>query len=303
MPSFDYRIGARRQNLAVLKLCAWLVLLTSTTTTRADVTNLVSMADTYLNGSLANSNFGTEVGVKIGTSGSGATQRGLLMFNPAAAMPTGSVIRSVQLQVTVTSSANSTAVPNFGLYRVLAGWAENEATWTNRLQSQSWASPGGAAGTDYLSTASASIALPGLGNYAYNSTAVLVSDVQGWLDDPSSNHGWMIISDQEGTDFTARKIDSHEGTSPPTLQIDFLPPPQITSATYTNQSVRIQFTADAPFAYEVQYSEAIKNPDWKALTNITAKTASFDAIALDSVTNGPQRFYRLSRSSPIRAAE
>ena len=302
--SFLSRIGLRRQCVARLKLGAWCAVaaLLWSIAGRADTIVLNPVRDTYLNNVVPDGNFGGESGIKLGTSGSNggpATQRGLLMFDPAA-MPAGSAIQSVQLLVTVTSAPLSETVPNFGLFPVLVDWKEAEATWNNRLQSQTWGEAGGLAGSDYSGTASASIPLMSLGDYTFPSSAALVADVQSWLDDPSTNHGWIIISDHEGTQFTARRIGSRESSTPPKLQIDFLAPPKIETITFAGDSVQIQFAADAPYAYEVQYTPTLTPPAWQTLTNVTAKFASFDASVSDSVTNGSQRVYRVMRSGPIR---
>ena len=50
----------------------------------------------------------------------------------------------------------------------------------------------------------------------------MVADVQGWIDNPGSNNGWMVIGD-EVNPTTARRFDSSEGGSPPQLVVDFTP--------------------------------------------------------------------------------
>jgi hypothetical protein len=37
----------------------------------------------------------------------------------------------------------------------------------------------------------------------------MVSDVQGWLDNPSGNFGWIMIGDESGP-LTAKRFDSRE---------------------------------------------------------------------------------------------
>ncbi len=55
----------------------------------------------------------------------------------------------------------------------------------------------------------------------WGSTAQLVSDVQGWVDNPATNAGWMIRGD-EGTDETACRFDSGElGFVIPSLEISY----------------------------------------------------------------------------------
>ena len=53
-------------------------------------------------------------------------------------------------------------------------------------------------------------------------SAQMTADVQDWLDNPTNNFGWIIVGN-EGTQQTAMRIGSREGSSGPTLQINFTP--------------------------------------------------------------------------------
>ena len=51
----------------------------------------------------------------------------------------------------------------------------------------------------------------------------MVADVQGWLDDASTNFGWIIIGN-ESTNKTTKRFDSRENPSEgnrPTLAIEY----------------------------------------------------------------------------------
>lgn len=56
--------------------------------------------------------------------------------------------------------------------------------------------------------ASASIEVTGTGVYSWRGAA-LAADVQMWLDDASSNWGWILLGD-ESVVSTARRFDSRE---------------------------------------------------------------------------------------------
>ena len=49
----------------------------------------------------------------------------------------------------------------------------------------------------------------------------MVADVQGWLDNPASNFGWLMLGD-ESTNLTAKRFDTRESTSPPVLAITYI---------------------------------------------------------------------------------
>lgn len=53
----------------------------------------------------------------------------------------------------------------------------------------------------------------------------MVQDVQGWLDDPTNNFGWIVIAD-ESTHTTAKRFGSREEASAnrPKLLIYFTAP-------------------------------------------------------------------------------
>ena len=52
----------------------------------------------------------------------------------------------------------------------------------------------------------------------------MTSDVQSWLDDPSTDYGWILIGD-EADPRTRKRFDSrHNSAAPPALVVDFTPP-------------------------------------------------------------------------------
>lgn len=174
------------------------------------------------------------------------SRRALLAFDIASAVPAGSTINSVSLQLRMSRS--TTGARPVALHRVLADWGEGtsdsgdpggggapatpgDATWVYRFyQTDSWATPGG----DFDPTASASTNVGGIGFYTWSSggAAGMLADVQAWLDDPSSNFGWVLIGADDGTR-SAKRFDSRENPNPayrPVLIIDYTPVPAPGSA-------------------------------------------------------------------------
>lgn len=169
-------------------------------------------------------------------------RRGVIHFDVAGSIPAGSTINSVTLRLYLAKTGDTSA-RTLSVHRATASWGEgssyfngglgassttNDATWIHRFYSAtSWTAAGG----DYAATASASASVSSAGAIAqwYTwSSATLTSDVQGWLNTPSSNHGWEIIG-AEGTNQTARRFTSREsvddaGNHYPELVIDYTPP-------------------------------------------------------------------------------
>ena len=95
-----------------------------------------------------------------------------------------------------------------------------DATWLQRVfRSLAWTTPGG----DFAATASANRDVAGLGAYAWQSSE-MAADVQGWLDSPATNFGWILIGD-ESSNATAKRYDARESTATrPTLTVYYTVP-------------------------------------------------------------------------------
>jgi len=170
-----------------------------------------------------------------GNTGGNFSRRALLRFDLAGSVPDGATVTGVSLKLHMSRSQFSTRTVS--MHRVLSDWGEagskndvtpgqgapaqiGDATWEHTFfDDQFWTTPGG----DFDTTASASASIGGIGFYTWESTPGLTTDVQNWLDDPSSNFGWILIGD-ESTSMTAKRFDSRENvtvTNRPVLTIDF----------------------------------------------------------------------------------
>ncbi len=175
-----------------------------------------------------------------GQTGAFGIRRALIRFDVAAAVPAGSTIQSVSLEFYVAQSGPFATITDLGtLHRVVSNWGEGasvcflgdgvpaetgDATWTYSFYNSSfWTTAGG----DFAALASASAAMPLAGSSKFDSTAAMVADVQGWLDTPATNYGW-VLRVNEVPARSARKILSREEqdevNSGPMLNIVFAPP-------------------------------------------------------------------------------
>ena len=177
---------------------------------------------------------------KTGESGASNYRRALIQFDVGSSIPAGSTIDSVTVTLHVSRFPveDGTNLRLFGLHRMTADWGEGasdapdaegrgdaassgDATWTHRFHpDQSWDVEGG----DFNFFASATAEVSGIGSYDWSSSQ-LVEDVQGWLDNPQSNFGWILIG--PNTDRTARRFDSRENPDTavrPLLTVSYTPP-------------------------------------------------------------------------------
>ena len=167
-----------------------------------------------------------------GETNQGEIRRGVLAFNVAGSIPPGSTITAVSLSLNMSRTLLETA-RIVELHKLLADWGEgtshapgeegdgapattNDATWRHRFfDTIFWTMLGG----DFSATVSASQVVGPVGPYTWNS-AQMVADVQSWLDNPSSNFGWLVLGD-ESTNATSKRFDTRESASPPVLTIEF----------------------------------------------------------------------------------
>jgi len=172
---------------------------------------------------------------KVGVNGGNTLRRGALQFD-FSAIPAGSTIQSVSLRLTC-GSAGVNSQYAVSLHRFTAAWGEGasvafggggalaepgDVTWDHRFYPDvPWAVPGG----EFAATASATRNVGATGNYTWASTAGLVADVQAWLDNPKSNHGWCVRGN-ESIGQSVKRFDSREAgaSTRPQLTVVFEPP-------------------------------------------------------------------------------
>jgi hypothetical protein len=157
-----------------------------------------------------------------------------MAFDVAGNVPTGSIIQSAAL--TLNMSRTKVGAMMFDLHRLTSSWGQgtsnadgqegggapstpNDATWIHAFYPGSlWSSPGGA----FAATSSASASVGGNGSYTWGSTAQMVADVQSWLNNPTTNFGWLLKG-PEGVR-SAKRFSSRENTSAatrPALVVEF----------------------------------------------------------------------------------
>ena len=202
---------------------------------RAASVSLHPVADTTIQQAYPNNNFGDGTTLTVGGRRKGGATRALLEFD-LSSVPAGSTINSVTLSLSVTQTPSGGISSTFEVHKLLDSWGEGSgsdhggslatagsATWNVR------SSPGTAwttAGGDIAQTISASASIIGTGVYSFSGPD-LVTDVQNWLNDPTSNDGWLLKSGSESTATTIRRLGGrNDGTFAPTLTINYTPVPE-----------------------------------------------------------------------------
>jgi FtsP/CotA-like multicopper oxidase with cupredoxin domain len=187
-------------------------------------------------GSATNSN-GKGEHLFAGRTDDGYMRRGVMAFDLAGSIPSGSTITGVTL--TLYMSRTRDMADEVALHRMQANWGEGtsnaaqeegkgvsatpgDATWLHRYYPTSlWATAGG----EFRALASATTSVNREGFYSWSSTG-LVADAQLWLSNSGSNFGWLVKGN-EAEAKTSKRFDSREvaaANQRPVLRIDFVPP-------------------------------------------------------------------------------
>lgn len=186
--------------------------------------------------------------VFTGPIASGSPRRSLWQFD-VSTIPPGSQVLSVNLRFVVNrADSGSSPADVLRLHKLDASWGEgssdagtggggtqatpDDATWAYRFYGVAstgvgrvpWQSLGG----DFNPNASASLNAGGTGTYTLASTPELRNDIAAWINNPSTNFGWILIG-PEGPEHSqsVKRIVSRESPASadrPTLTVEFVPP-------------------------------------------------------------------------------
>ena len=177
-----------------------------------------------LNGTISN---GAGQHLFAGMTVGGSVRRCVIEFDIAGSIPAGATIDSVTLSLNMSRTV--TGPVNVGLHTVDQEWGEGtsdaggqegggtsatdgDCTWVHAYfdsggASVFWNNTGG--DFDFSPSANTTVNLPG--GYQWSS-AQMVADVQGWLDDDATNHGWLVLGDEKVA--SAKRFDSRENPTP-----------------------------------------------------------------------------------------
>ena len=304
-------------NLAVIRRFLGLITLSKLHGVFAATVVLQPVADTTLVEVAPDNNMGGAAFVNAGTAGNnGLRNRGLYKFG-FSFIPPNSKIKSAAVTLEVTAEPGSGGVSSsFALHRMLKSWGEgdkstnispglgvlattNEATWNHRfaLTTNTWTFPG--ASNDFATVISSSTQVYGTADFPhFGSTPQMVSDVQIWVNDSSSNFGWLLKTESESTLKTARGFGSREfagedTNSPPKLQVEFIAPPTLFNPQITNGQFSFSFLAEANEAYKVEFKNTFASTNsWLTVTNISASMVATNISVSDPISSST-RFYRV----------
>jgi hypothetical protein len=280
---------------------------------KAETIYLRPIADATLLEAFPTNNLGGQHWLNAGTTQNYTRNRGLLRFDIAGALPSGSRILSASMDVEVVGQpVDGYAIENFRLHRMLKDWGEgnktgnppalgapagtNECNWTHRFAftSETWAEPGASNGVDYATAHSVeTYVYDTFGSpYTFGPAPGMSADLQEWLDLPETNFGWILAAEHEEVNFTSRRFASREDPNlAPLLTIEFIPPPTL-NISLTNAIITLQFIGEPVQAYTIEHCQDLTCTPWEALVSFEPEPIRGVRSATDNASL-PQRYYRL----------
>jgi large repetitive protein len=146
----------------------------------------------------ATTNFGATTTFSV-SSGSGINQRVYLKFNLTScnpAIPASAIVRLATLRLYMT--AVPAACRTLDLFPVAAAWTETAITWNNQPFGTTINNPSTASRTGSFSVGTP-VGCQNQATGSYVTGATVTSDVASFVSGGSTNLGWMIRDDAEGS--------------------------------------------------------------------------------------------------------
>jgi hypothetical protein len=172
--------------------------------------------DTKLRANFATTNYGTADELEL----DGDPDESAILFWDLTNIPVGSIIQSVDITVNITNTSGAT----YEIYDLKQSWIESEATWNDYATGQSWEVAGADGSGDRGSTEFGTIDGDTLGASTVSLNAAGVAIVQSWVDDPSSNQGFIIqdyVAATNSLDFSSRETTTIADR--PKITVTYLP--------------------------------------------------------------------------------
>lgn len=274
---------------------------------RAATVTIPVTADTTLHEVTPASNLGATTHVAAGAVGTRAGSlptRGLFRFDLTGKIPAGATVTSAKFIVSVVFSPGGPASV-FELHRVLRAWGEGNKSGNLGEPASpgeaTWRSPDGSntlwegASNDIITPPSSEAFVNAAARYTFDSTPNMISDVQGWLSNPSSNFGWLLKTSTENISQTARRFGAKEGGSSTraALEVTFAEAPaeiRIVEFRLEQSGMFMRWTGGAP-PFRIERTSII-NGGWELLGGPISESQTTASVG-DSIS-----FYRVVSGIP-----
>lgn len=177
--------------------------------------DVATSKDTYIVESDPNTNNGTNTQLQPHNYAVGNTRNVLIQFDVSSL----SSVTVDSATLTLRYLSGTGTYYSLGIYRLLASWTENGATWNSRNGTNDWSTAGAqGSGTDRAASPTQTVAING-GDLVFDD---LADDVQAWVDG-AANNGWVIdpTTAPNSAYYNYWSSDASNGNDRPKLVIEY----------------------------------------------------------------------------------
>jgi hypothetical protein len=171
-------------------------------TFQQDVASYSGATDTFMRASAPTTNFGSTDPLEVDGSG----DEGALLKWVISTIPAGSTVTSVSVTLNIT---NVSTTAGYFFKECLRAWVEGQATWNIYSTGNSWQTAGCNGALDVGATSFGTLTAASTGAETVVLNAAGIAAVQGWVDDPSSNNGFLLANyddaNWDGSTFTSKE--------------------------------------------------------------------------------------------------
>ncbi|OEC01259.1 hypothetical protein GY31_13200 [Lysinibacillus sphaericus] len=171
-----------------------------------------NMEDTTIRSAAPTQTGGNDFELGVGTAVGGNTVRSLLKFD-LSVVPSSTTIVSADLNLWFSSTNNNSPI-SINLHNVTSPWEENQASWTyaKTIPYTTWKTAGGDFSTNTIGSVKNIGTPPTNIADAMVNWKVPLNVVQGWINNPSTNYGFLLKGDNEATQIYKKFASSEQST-------------------------------------------------------------------------------------------
>lgn len=191
-------------------------------------------ADTYLNQSAPNTNYGAKTTLYVDgddPAGTGRDSSALLFFD-LSSIPPNAVVSAASLTLWVTDAT----AQGYPIYASNRAWLESQATWNRAAIGAAWQSAGAQGAADRDPTLLATLAVSATGSRSTKLNASGIAKLQDWIANPSSNFGFVVASTSLTDKLAFASSETNWASRRPKLSVTYTVPECIAPACCTTDT-------------------------------------------------------------------
>ena len=169
---------------------------------------------------IASKNSSTNYGINSSLTIDGDPDEAGLFRWDVSAIPVGSSVQSVSIELTVTGSSKD----SYEVYALQRAWDELSATWQRYASGKNWAGKGASGSGDQQPTVLGQLNASSTGVYRINFSAAGIAAVQAWINDPGQNYGIIIKDYSTSRAVEVATSEARTASQRPKLVINYTAP-------------------------------------------------------------------------------